>query len=87
MVGASLSRKDRIDEYPANTRNLRALAPSLSYYGAQNDYTHIFILWELISQMHRTSVTQGLLADFFCVIGRLHKVFSVNVPITHINCL
>ena len=33
------------------------------YYGAQNDYKHIFIIWELISQMHRTSVTQGLLAE------------------------
>ena len=25
--------------------------------------------------------------EFFCVIGRLHKVLSVNAPITHINCL
>ena len=32
------------------------------YYGAQNDYTHIFIVWELISQLYRTSVTQGFLA-------------------------
>ena len=32
------------------------------YHGAQNDYTHIFIVWELISQLHRTSVTQGFLA-------------------------
>ena len=30
---------------------------------AQNDYTHIFIVWELISQLHRTSVTQGFLAE------------------------
>ena len=32
------------------------------YYGAQNDYTHIFIVWELIPKLHRTSVTQGFLA-------------------------
>ena len=25
--------------------------------------------------------------EFFCVIGRLHNVLSVQVPITHINCL
>ena len=25
--------------------------------------------------------------DYFCVVGRLHKVLSANVPITHINCL
>ena len=25
-------------------------------------HTHIFIIWELISQLQRTSVTQGLLA-------------------------
>ena len=31
-------------------------------HGAQNDYTHIFIVWELLSQLHRTSATQGLLA-------------------------
>ena len=27
------------------------------------------------------------LHELFCVIGRLHKVFSVNVPITEMNCL
>ena len=34
----------------------------LAYYGAQNDHTHYFIIWELIFQLHRTSVTQGFLA-------------------------
>ena len=29
-----------------------------SYYGAQNDYTRVFIVWEIISNLHRTSVTQ-----------------------------
>ena len=33
-----------------------------SSYRAQNDDTHIFMVWELISQLHRTSVTQGVLA-------------------------
>ena len=49
--------------------------------------SHIFIVWELISQLHRTSVAQGMLAGLFCVICLLHKVLSVNSPITHINCL
>ena len=35
---------------------------STQYYGAQNDYTHIFIIWEISSQLHRGSVTQGFLA-------------------------
>ena len=30
------------------------------YYEAQNDYTHIFITLELISQLHRTFFTQSL---------------------------
>ena len=56
------------------------------YYRAQNDYTHIFIVWELITQLHRTSVTQGFWQEFFfCVVGRVRKVLSVNSPITHIN--
>ena len=28
---------------------------------AQNDYTHIFMIWELLSQSHRTSVTRSVL--------------------------
>ena len=34
------------------------------YYGAQNDYMHMFIVWEFLLQLHRsrTSVTQDLLA-------------------------
>ena len=28
----------------------------LNYYRAQNDYTHIFIVWQWISQLRRTSV-------------------------------
>ena len=46
-----------------------------------------FIVSEFIAQLHRTSVTQGFLAEFSCVIRGLHKVLSVNVLITHINCL
>ena len=49
--------------------------------------THIFIIWELISQLHRASVTHCFLAGFYCVIRVPVKVFSVNAPITHINCL
>ena len=46
------------------------------------------MVWELISQLHRTSVTQGFLAGILlCNSGRLHKVLSVKAPITHINCL
>ena len=54
------------------------------YYGAQNLYTHTIIILELISQLHRTSVTRGFLAGIsLCKCGRFHKVLSVNVPITH----
>ena len=59
-----------------------------AYYGAQNDYTHIFIVWELISPLHRTSVTLSFLAGILLwKFGCLHEVFSVHVPITHMNCL
>ena len=57
------------------------------HYGAQNDYTHIFIIWELISQLHRTSVTQAFWQELICVIRGLHKVLSVDVLITHITGL
>ena len=33
--------------------------------GAQDNCTQIFIIWELISQLHRTSVTKGFLAELF----------------------
>ena len=46
----------------------------------------LFVIWEFISQLHRTSVTQGFLAGILCVIRRLHKVLLVNLPVTHINC-
>ena len=32
------------------------------YYRVQNDYTHIFIVWEFVSRLHKTSATQGFLA-------------------------
>ena len=66
------------------TPNQGTLFPD-NYYGAPNDYTDIFIVWELISQSDRTSVTQGFLAGI--LLCNLHKVLSVNTPITHINCL
>ena len=50
--------------------------------------THTFLLFGKISQLHRTSVTQGVLAaGIFCVIGRVHKVLYVSAPIAHFNCL
>ena len=45
------------------------------------------IIWELFSQLHRTSITQGFWQESLCVIRGLHKVLSVNAPITLINCL
>ena len=60
---------------------------TVCHYGAQNDYTHISIILEFISQLHKTSVTHGFLAGFFCIIWAPRKVFSVNVPSMHTNCL
>ena len=37
----------------------------------------------IISQLHRTSVTQGFLAGIICVIRGLHEVLSVKAPFTH----
>ena len=48
------------------------------YYGAQNDNTHMCIVWELMSQLHRTLVAQDFLAGFPSVIGRLHKVLCTT---------
>ena len=46
--------------------------------------THIFMIWELISQLHRTSFAQGFLAgNSFVHFGRLHKLLAVNAPFTH----
>ena len=50
-------------------------------------FTHlyIFIVLELVSQVHRTSVTHG--RNYFVWFGHPHKILSVNAPITHITCL
>ena len=49
---------------------------------------HIFTIWELISQLHRTSATQGFLAGFFFVyFGLFHNALFVQVPTRHMNCL
>ena len=43
--------------------------------GIEDDWTHTLIIWELISQLHRTSVTQGGLAEILlCNSGPLYKV-------------
>ena len=49
-----------------------------------NDYTHIFMSWELMSQLHRTSVTGR---NSFVWFGHLHKVLFVDAPIAHKNSL
>ena len=54
------------------------------YYGAQNDYTHIFSIWELICQLHRTSVTHAFRQEFFCVSWAPMKV-SIFQLHTHIS--
>ena len=55
-----------------------------NYYGAQNDYTHIFIIWELIFQLHRTSVTQGFLAGILlCNSGAFLGTFCERANYTH----
>ena len=43
-------------------RQWSQMTPRCDYYGAQNDYTYMFITLELVSQLHRTSVTHGFLA-------------------------
>ena len=48
-------------------------------------HTHIFIVLAIISQLHRTSVYNTGLSgrNSFVQFGRLHKVVSVNAPITN----
>ena len=55
-----------------------------NYYGAQNDYTHMFLSWELISQLHRTSVTHGYLAGILlCNSGAYEGIFCECANYTH----
>ena len=57
---------------------------SKGYNGAQNDYTHILLIWELISQLHRTSVTQGFLAGILlCNSGVFIGTFCECADYTH----
>ena len=51
-------------------------APSI-YYGAPNEYIHTHLMiWELISQLHRTSVTYGFLAGIIlCNSGAFIRHF------------
>ena len=53
---------------------------------AQNDYTRIFMILELIFNYTGHLLHRAFWQECFCVIGRLHKVLSVGAPITHINC-
>ena len=48
--------------------------------------THIFIIWELISQLHRTSVTQGLLAGIvLCNSGASITYFLCTCQLHTLN--
>ena len=43
-----------------------------------SSYTHIFVIWEFISHLHRTSVTQGFLAGggiLLCNLGASIRYF------------
>ena len=58
------------------------------YYGAQNDYTHFYGLGMLNFPTTQDICYTGFSGMNFSVLfGRLHNIFSVNPPITHINCL
>ena len=53
-------------------------------YYSQNVYTHIFMIWELSSQLHRTSVTQGVLAGMFlCNWALAQGTFCGRANYTH----
>ena len=58
------SGDSRLPKWPDCEENLTVFWDSREFcYGAQNDITHaFFIFWELPSQLHKTSVTQGFLA-------------------------
>ena len=56
------------------------------YYGAQNDYdyTHIFVICELISKLYRTSVTHGFLAGIIlCNWVACEGIFCERANYTH----
>ena len=57
----------------------------VAYYGTQkgDTHTHMFIVWELISELHRRSVTQGCLAGIIsCNSGTSTRCLSVNANYT-----
>ena len=46
--------------------------------------TPLFVIWELISQLHMTTVTQGFLARLLlCNLGRLIRYFCERANYTH----
>ena len=53
-----------------------------NYYGAQNYY-----IGKQFPDYAGHLLYRAFWQEFFCVIRGLFKVLSVNVPITHINCL
>ena len=55
------------------------------HQGAQNDYTHIFYDLGMSFPITGHLLHRAFWPEFFCVIRRLHKVLSVNVPNRHIN--
>ena len=50
--------------------------------------THTFLLFgNSFANYTGHLLHKAFLQQLFCVIWRLHKVLSVNAPITHTNCL
>ena len=49
--------------------------------------THKFLLFVSYVPNYTGLLHRAFWKEFFCVLGRLHKVLSVNAPTTHINCL
>ena len=57
----------------------------LLYYGPQNDYMHSFVIRELISQLHRTSVTHRFLVGIIlCNSGTYEGTFCECANYTRI---
>ena len=68
-------------------KNNRGNRQSSAILWGKSDYTHIFIICELISKYTGHLLHMAFWQEFFCVIRAPMKVFSANASITHINCL
>ena len=73
----------RLGSFGCSFPGLLFLGVDFAYYGSQNDYTHIFIILELIFQLHRTSVTHGFLArNLLCNLGASKGIFCERAKYT-----